>query len=136
MNYLFDTNIISELKRIKPEKKVVDFVKSLPHEKIYISCISIGEITKGIASCVDKKKKKELEYWFEKHLILEMKDQIIDIDVEIMGEWGQLMAEVKNLPIVDSLIAATCRAHKFVLVTRNVKDFEKVSGLKILNPWI
>lgn len=135
MNYLLDTNILSELRKLKPEKKVVDFVGSLSREDVYISCISIGEIKKGIASCKDKKKEKELENWFEKHLLHEMKNQIINLDSEVMCEWGKLIAETKNLPILDSLIAASCIAHGMHLVTRNVKDFEKIKELKITNPW-
>jgi predicted nucleic acid-binding protein len=135
MKYLLDTNVLSELKKPKPNKKVLDFVSSLPQESSYISCISIGEIKKGIYSCSDKKKTKELEIWFEKFLLHEMKDQIITLDSEVMSVWGELMAEVQNLPILDSLIAATCIAHKFHLVTRNVKDFEKIKSLKIINPW-
>lgn len=135
MNYLLDTSVLSELKKTKPEKKVVDFVKSLSREEIYISCISIGEIKKDIASCGDKKKIKELETWFKKYLIHEMKNQIINLDSETMCEWGRLMSEVKNLPILDGLIAATCLAHRLHLITRNVKDFEKIKELKIINPW-
>jgi len=135
MKYLFDTNVLSELKKPKPNKKVIDFVNSLSQESTYISCISIGEIKKGIASCNDKKKMKELEIWFEKFLLHEMKDQIVNLGSEVMSSWGDLMAEVKSLPILDSLIAATCLAHKFHLVTRNVKDFEKIKSLKIINPW-
>ncbi len=135
MKYLLDTNVLSELKKVKPEKKVVDFVKSLSREEIYISCISIGEIKKGIASCADKKKVKDLESWFEKFLLHEMKDQIVNLDVEVMCVWGKLMSAIKNLPILDSLIAATCLSHKFHLVTRNVKDFEKIKELKVINPW-
>ncbi len=135
MKYLFDTNILSELKKPRPEKKVVDFVKNLSREEVFISCISVGEIRKGIASCHDAKKVKELNFWFEKYLITEMKNQIINIDSEIMCEWGKLMSETKNLPILDSLIAATCVDRKLHLVTRNVKDFEKIKVLKIINPW-
>lgn len=135
MNYLFDTNVLSELKKIKPEKKVVDFVQKLSREEIYISCISLGEIKKGIISCTDKKKVKELEIWFEKYLLHGMKSQILNLDAEVMCVWGKMISETKNLPILDSLIAATCIAHKLHLVTRNVKDFEKIEGLNILNPW-
>jgi predicted nucleic acid-binding protein len=135
MNYLFDTNVLSELKKIKPGKKVVDFVQKLSREEIYVSCISIGEIKKGIASCGDNKKIKELESWFEKYLLHEMKNQILNLDVEVMCVWGKLISETKNLPILDSLIAATCLTHRLHLVTRNVKDFEKIEGLKIVNPW-
>lgn len=133
MKYLLDTNVLSELVKSKPEKKVVEFVNSLAVEETFISCISIGEIKNGIVSYKDKKKQRDLEIWFEKHLISDLK--IVDIDAQIMSCWGGLTAKVKNLPIVDSLIAATCLEHKFYLVTRNVKDFAKIKELKIIDPW-
>ncbi|WP_425270981.1 hypothetical protein [Mucilaginibacter endophyticus] len=34
------------------------------------------------------------------------------------------------------MIAATALVHDLTLVTRNIKDFDKISGLKIVNPWI
>ena len=135
MKYLLDTNILSELKKPKPEKKVVDFVKSLAQENIFISCISIGEIKNGIVSCKDKTKAKELNLWFEKYLIGELKEQTVNLDVEIMAQWGELTGKIKNLPIMDSLIAATCLERKMCLVTRNVKDFTRIVELKIFNPW-
>ncbi len=135
MKYLLDTNILSELKKPKAEKKVVDFMKSLETEELYISCVSIGEIKHGIELCQDKNKARELNVWFEKYLIAELKNQIINIDTEVMCKWGEMNAKIKNLPIVDSLIAATCLTHKMCLVTRNVKDFVRIKELKVFNPW-
>jgi predicted nucleic acid-binding protein len=135
MKYLLDTNVLSELKKPKSEKRVVNFINSLSSEEVFISCISIGEIKHGITICKDKNKAKDLDLWFEKYLISELKNQIINIDPEIMREWGSLVAKIKNLPILDSLIAATCLAYKLHLVTRNIKDFEKINELKIINPW-
>lgn len=135
MKYLLDTNILSELKKPKPNQKVVNFIESLEDEMLYISCISIGEIKHGIELCRDKKKSKELNLWFRKYLLSQLGQRIIEIDSEIMQQWGELMAKTKNLPIIDSLIAATCIQYKLCLVTRNVKDFNKINGLKLLDPF-
>lgn len=135
MKYLFDTNILSELKKAKPEKKVIEFVKSIDNSDIFISCITIGEIKRGIEICKDKDKAKDLNKWLENYLISEFEERIIDVDKNIMLRWSKIHSKIKDLPIFDSLIAATCLERELCLVTRNIKDFVKIADLKIINPW-
>jgi predicted nucleic acid-binding protein len=53
-----------------------------------------------------------------------------------MVAWGELVGNHKRtLPIIDSLLTATCLRHRLVLVTRNTKDFNDIEGLSIINPW-
>jgi len=35
----------------------------------------------------------------------------------------------------DSMIAATALAHGLTLATRNTRDFERIPGLRLVNPW-
>jgi len=42
--------------------------------------------------------------------------------------------EVKPLPVIGALIAATARVHGMTVVTRNVKDFE-LAGVRVVNPF-
>ena len=46
--WLLDTNIISELRRPKPEPKVVAFVRGKPLEALYISAVTLAEIRFGM----------------------------------------------------------------------------------------
>lgn len=135
MKYLLDTNVLSELTKSQPEQKVVEFLSRLPKEQIFVSCVTIGELKKGLALCKDGNKRKRLNDWFEQYLLNELKDQIINLDSEIMCEWGNMVTRVKDIPILDSLIAATALVRGKYIVTRNVKDFEKIKELKIINPW-
>lgn len=135
MKYLLDTNVFSEFTKKRPEPKVLEFIAKLQKEQIFISCISVGELKKGIASSANKDKTHYLNEWFNRRIAHELKDQIVNLDFEIMCEWGILMSQVKDLPNMDSLIAATCLTHNLHLVTRNVKDFAKIKQLKIINPW-
>lgn len=135
MKYLLDTNILSELKKTNPNKNVIQFVNNLSSEMFFISCISIGEIKYGIDSCKNLRKATDLNLWFEKYLLINLKDRILDIDVDVMCAWAELTSVVKNLPIMDSLIAATCLKSDLCLVTRNLKDFVKIKNLKIFDPF-
>jgi predicted nucleic acid-binding protein len=136
VKYLLDTNILSELKKPKPEQKVINFINSIDLQNFYISSITIGEIQKGINSCPNINKQEKLNEWLENFILEEYSDQILNLDVEVMRVWGRLISNSgKNIAIIDSLIAAVCITHNLILVTRNVKDFIGIKSLKIINPW-
>jgi len=59
MNYLIDTNVVSELARPKPNPAVVAWFADKPSESVYLSVLTLGEIRKGIAKLPDGPKKKQ-----------------------------------------------------------------------------
>ena len=138
MNYLLDTNIISELISKNPNKKVTDFILSLDEEKLYLSVITIGEIKSGIEKLDDGRKKEKLLHWLENDLLVRFHSRIINIDVEVMLQWGvtntQLKKLGKTLPIMDSIIGSIAQAKNLILLTRNEKDFKNLD-IKIINPF-
>jgi len=138
LNYLLDTNIISELISKNPNKKVTDFILSLDEEKLYLSVITIGEIKSGIEKLDDGRKKEKLLHWLENDLLVRFHSRIINIDVEVMLQWGvtntQLKKLGKTLPIMDSIIGSIAQAKNLILLTRNEKDFKNLD-IKIINPF-
>ena len=128
MSYLLDTNIISELISKTPNKRVTDFILSLNEESLYLSVITIGEIKAGIEKLDDGQKKEKLLHWLENDLLVRFYNRIIDIDIEIMLQWGitntQLKKIGKPLPVMDSIIGSTAQAKNLILLTRNEKDFK------------
>lgn len=104
---------------------------------LYVSVVSIGEITKGIARLKQSRKKRELESWLQA-LERSYGDRILPIDVETGRIWGELTATAQQtgraVSAGDGLIAATARRHGLHLMTRNVADFA-VTGVLLLNPW-
>ncbi|SFP17029.1 type II toxin-antitoxin system VapC family toxin [Hydrogenimonas thermophila] len=138
MNYLLDTNIISELISKNPNKKVIDFILSLNEEKLYLSVITIGEIKSGIEKLDDGRKKEKLLHWLENDLLVRFHNRIIDIDIEVMLQWGvtntQLKKLGKPLPIMDSIIGSIAQAKNLILLTRNENDFKNLD-IKIINPF-
>ena len=138
MKYLLDTCVISELVSKQPNSKVVEFIDGIDDEDVFLSVITIGEITKGIEKLPKTKRKQELHAWLREDLLARFSGRIIPIDNDVITEWGLLTARLElagiSIPAIDSLIAATALTHVFTLVTRNVKDFEG-SGVEIVNPW-
>ena len=138
MNYLLDTNIISELVSKTPTKKVIDFLLGLDEESLYLSVITIGEIKAGIEKLQKGEKKAKLLHWLEHDLLVRFDGRIVPIDIEVMLHWGVVQSKLKRvgkpLPIMDSLIGATAEAKNLVLITRNDKDFKNLD-IEIINPF-
>jgi len=138
MKYLLDTCVISELAAKQPNLHVVEFVDSLDSDDVYLSVITIGEITKGIEKLSKSKRKQELRTWLREDLLIRFDGKIIPLDIDVLVEWGILTARLetsgRTMPAIDSLIAATVLSYQFTLATRNADDF-KALGIEIFNPW-
>jgi toxin FitB len=138
MNYLLDTNAISELISKRPNAKVLERLDDLDPNTVYLSVITIGEIRKGIQKLPPSKRKDAVERWLEEDLLLRFQGRILEITVEVMLIWGELVGrletEGKPITAMDSLIAAVALQGNYFLVTRNEQDFEH-TGVKIINPW-
>ena len=138
MNYLLDTNVISELVAKQPSQRVIDWIDHAADERIYLSVITIGEFKKGIEKLPASQRKESLRKWFTEELLVRFAGRILPIDTAVMLTWGQLTATLeqqgRKLPAMDSLIAALALTSGFTLVTRNEDDFRD-TGVTVLNPW-
>ena len=130
MNFLCDTNIISEIMKPKPCLSVQLWFAE--QDSLCLSTISVEEIIFGLEA---KQAVKKLA-WFKK--LLNQSCDVLPVSCEIANYCGKLRAELRCRGIArtqaDSLIAATAYIHNKVLVTRNVKDFTE-ANIKILNPF-
>lgn len=144
MTYLLDTCILSKLRRLSkyPEPKLRDWMEQKPASLCFISVFSIAKIQAGISKLDDKQKerqkyKMELEDWLYNDLVPDFQGRIVDFDLKLAIRWGSLVGKCKqngiNLPIIDSLIAATALHHELVLVTENTADFVH-TGITLINP--
>jgi predicted nucleic acid-binding protein len=135
MNYLLDTNVISERLRPVPNEYVSRWLDIIPNSMLYISVLTIGEIIKGIEKLPSGNRKTNLTVWLEHDLPLWFEKRILPIDIHVAEKWGAITGTHPNpLPVIDGLLAATALVHDLVLVTRNVKDFQ-IPGISLFNPW-
>jgi predicted nucleic acid-binding protein len=103
---------------------------------MYLSAITIGELYYGVEKLPAGKKKHELSIWLYTKIPQWFNGHIVDIDTEVMMEWSKIRAGSERiLPVVDTLIAASAITYHMFLVTRNVRDFEDIDGINLLNPW-
>ena len=137
MNYLLDTCVLSELVKPEPNSQVMNWIRHIPSESLFLCSITIGEIRKGLTKLPESKKKQKLADWLNT-LLESYQARIHSIDVTVAENWGVMQGKAEQdgrpMPSIDSLIAATAYTHNLILVTRNEKDFQ-ASNLSILNPW-
>ena len=138
MKYLLDTCLISELVKKAPNSSVVSWLDEQDEQSLFLSILTIGELQKGISKLPSSARKDALQVWVEHDLSLRFTGRIVDIDLETVLIWGRLQGELEQNgmipPVMDSLIAATAKAHGLVVVTRNVKDIERCQ-VRVCNPW-
>ena len=131
--YLLDTNIISELRKRYPHPAVVDWVRAVPSDDLYLSALTIGELQAGVEAtrARDPEKGREIEVWIDQ---VASTWNVLPLDARVMRAWARLMVGQQNELIEDGMIAAVAVVHRLIVVTRNVKDF-KPFGVEILNPF-
>ncbi len=137
MRVLLDTCVLSELRGPEGHPGVRRAVDALQDEDLFLSVISIGEISKGIALLKDSRRKRALEAWL--HVLGQnYGDRLLPIDLETCRIWGGLTARAQKAGRVvhatDGLLAASALRHGLRVMTRNTSDFEP-TGVLLVNPW-
>lgn len=132
MAYLFDTDAISETLRKKPLKEYVEWLTTLTREQQYTSSIVISELYKGAYRSL---KREQLTFKIRTTILPVL--TVLPFDTNTAQIYGQIAAQLEQtgqkLANPDLQIAATAIQHKLVLVTGNIKHFDRIPDLAI-NP--
>lgn len=134
MEYLLDTNVLSETRKKKADAGVISFLESVEASALYLSVLTLGELRKGVAMKrrVDPAAARSLAAWVD-GFELGFADRILGIDGATARLWGDWSAD-RPRPVVDTLLAATAMLHGLTLVTRNVRHMRGIP-VDVLNPW-
>jgi predicted nucleic acid-binding protein len=134
LNFLLDTNVVSELGRTNADRNVVAWANRAGTPALHLSVLTLGEIAKGATRLErrDAVRGAALWRWLD-GLRQQYADRIIGVDDEIAEAWGRL-ASGRSIPVVDALLTATASVRRMTLVTRNVRDIAE-AGVPVLNPW-
>ena len=135
MSYLIDTNIISEVRKgSRCDGFVAAWYASIDDTDLYLSVLVLGEVRKGIelARRRDPAKAKALDAWLTE-VDAAFGDRVLPVDRAVTEEWG-CMSALRPIPVIDGLLAATAKAHRMTLVTRNEASVAGL-GAMVLNPF-
>ena len=137
MNYLLDTNVVSEAKRPEPNAQVMRWLAGQPLTTTYLSVITLGELEEGISALDETHRAEALRAWLTQ-LEESFIGRILDVDRSVVNTWGRIQAEAKRQgrtpPAIDALIAATAITHDLTLVTRNTGNVAMLP-VRTLNPF-
>jgi toxin FitB len=138
MAWLLDTNVLSELRRPKPEQKVIDFVAVCALEELHISVVTLAEIRFGIELVPELTRRAQLNDWLTHKVRPMFANRVLPINEEIMLQWrllvehGRTKGHTFSQP--DLIIAATALHYGLTVVTGDRSDFD-MANVPVLDPW-
>ncbi|SPE44595.1 Ribonuclease VapC [Candidatus Sulfotelmatobacter sp. SbA7] len=137
MNFLLDTNAVSEWVKPRPNPGLIGWTESADEDRIFLSVVSLAELRYGVERMAAGRRRSRLEQWLQHELPLRFEGRILPVDANVAEAWGRTVSrsEAAGRPIgaMDALLAATAETHQLTLVTRNVSDFPLLKA--VLNPW-
>jgi toxin FitB len=131
--FLLDTNVISEVRKLKPHGAVVEWLTGLASEQMFLSAVTLGELQSGIERTrrQDVKKAQEIEAWAD---LVAGSYNVLAMDAACFREWGRIREGSPELLAEDAMIAATAVVHDLTVATRNERDFHRFR-VKVFNPF-
>ena len=132
MNYLIDTNICIYIMNNHPPK-VIEKFKKVGVGEVGISSITVSELYYGVykSSQIDKNSQRVGEFL--------QPFSILSYDENASRSYGIIRNELekkgKVIGPLDMLIAAHALSNDLILITNNVKEFERIQSLRVEN-WV
>lgn len=136
--WLLDTNVLSELRRSRPNARVLDFVAKQALDDLYVSTVTLAEIRYGIETVGDPIRRAELHDWLTNSLRPMFEQRVLEVSEDVMFKWRLLVEAGRQgghtFSQPDLIIAATALQHGLTVVTRDTADFKR-AGVPLFNPW-
>jgi predicted nucleic acid-binding protein len=136
--WLLDTNVISEVRKRRPYRKVVSFVAEQPLDLLYVSTVTLAEIRFGIELVVDANRRAELTAWLAHKVRPLFAQRVLDVTEDVIVKWRLLVEQGRRSGYTfsqpDLFIAATALHHGMTVVSRDTREYER-AGVPVFNPW-
>lgn len=138
MMYVLDTNVVSELRKVKTGKadaNVAAWAATVDAAALFVSAITIMELETGVL-LVERRDAAQgamLRTWLAHHVLPEFTGRVLPVDTAVEQRCAKLHVPDRCADR-DALIAATALVHGMTVVTRNVADFV-ATGVALFNPW-
>ncbi len=137
-SWLLDTNILAELRRPKPQRKLVAFVAAQALDRVFLSTVRLAEIRCGIELLPDAGRRADLADWLFHKVRPMFEQRVLPVSEDILFKWRLLVEEGRKVGHTysqpDLFIAATALHHGLTVVTRDTEDYAK-ARVPVLNPW-
>jgi toxin FitB len=122
MIFLLDTNAVSEWVKPRPNPGLIAWMESVDEDRIFLSVISLAELSHGVERMAAGNRRSRLEAWLQHELPLRFEGRILPVDSSIAAVWGRIMSRSERagspMSIMDAFLASTAEIHRLTLVTR------------------
>lgn len=135
---ILDTNVLSALMRVAPDPTVVRWLDGQPADSVWLTSVTVFEARFGLALLPRGRRRTSLERAFERVLLDDLSNRVLDFDTVAAGEAARLAAERQRAGRVvdmrDTLIAGIAQARRATIATRNTAHFDGLD-VPVVNPW-
>jgi len=138
--FLVDTNVISIAAARRHRDDVLPLLEWLEcnGSKLYLSVITVAEIEFGVLKLAREGKNERAGAIrvFLKNTLNFYGSRVLPVDVQVALHVAGLRDQSYRQPVelADVIIAATAARHNLTVLTRNVKDFERLD-VEVHNPF-
>ena len=137
--WLFDTNVLSETRKRKPDSNVAAFVAAQAGDLLFTTDVTFGEIRFGIEQLQDAARRAEIRLWLDRTLRPWFAGRVLPITEDVVVRWKTMVAEGRNrgqtFSQPDLFIAAIAALEDLVVVTRDVNQFRE-ARVPVFDPWL
>ncbi|MDR3359323.1 MAG: type II toxin-antitoxin system VapC family toxin [Bifidobacteriaceae bacterium] len=140
MNLLLDTNVVSELRKLgagKASPAVAAWARQVDLADVAISSVTVHELELGVLAKErsDPSQGRVLRDWLETQVFEEFQGRVLPVDFAV-AKAAAAFSSPDPAPFRDALIGATALVAGIAVATRNTADFERLAGVRLVNPWL
>lgn len=134
MSFLLDTDVVSELRRPRPDPHVREWLGRVASVDLHLSVLVTGEIRRGVELLRPREPERaaSLDEWLE-GLVVAYGDRLLPISASVADAWGRL-SSLRPLQVADGLMLATAKVNGLTLVSREAAALADL-GVSTFNPW-
>lgn len=131
LKYMLDTNIVIHIIKQRPASVLPTF--NSYSGQICISAVTLAELMHGVEKSGQRQRNLALVEDFSSRLV------VLDYDIKAAAHYGDIRTDLEHRGLIigvnDLHIAAHARSEGLILVTNNLREFERVAGLRLEN-WV
>ena len=136
--WLIDTNVVSELRRARPNQRVRAFVAGQPGDALFTSDVTFAEVRFGIERMADPARRADLVHWLDRTLRPLFAGRVLSVTEDALLRWrlmqeaGRAVGHTFSEP--DLLVAALASLAEHIVVSRDTREFV-AAGVPVFDPW-
>lgn len=138
MTYLLTSEVLSDLASKNPNPGMIRWLESQPEESVYISVVTISEMSELMEKNLETTEKNRFSQWLKNDLLIRFSGRICEFSVAVSLKWGEVMNHCRSLgralTMADSVNLAIALAYGHTIVARDIAIYED-TGAKTICPF-